>query len=183
MASRTPALFQRWYDELLEEAPQEIVDHMQSSRNFYLTQALPSFAEKPKVIPFTADQSLFRVIGKEDGHTGPFWSRNLPADDEATWRSKNAVLNRWNDIGAFIEATVPPPPAGLRGTIAPQISEADASKMLRGGNEQVFLPGPQSGALLRSKVKHYWHTGWNARAPVNPSQASVRVGNPTECDL
>ena len=185
MARRSDALFRGWFDELLAEVPPDMATFMRNSESWYLDEVLPSFANKPSVVHFGAggQTSLFRVIGKPDGHKGPFWSRNMPPDDEGAWRSTNAVRNDWNDAGAFIEATVPPPPAGLQGTIAPQVSGADPDMMLRGGEEQVFLPGGRDGAIAQDQVKHYWHTSWNDRAPTSPSRASLRAGNANECDL
>ncbi|QUJ76585.1 hypothetical protein KDD17_00455 [Sulfitobacter albidus] len=182
LARRTPELFKEWYDDILRQLPEESARHMRASEGYYLNNVLPSFSSKPEVIPLTGDGALFRVIDKPDGHTGGFWSRNIPDDDEAVWRSRNAVLQGWNEGGAFIKATVPPPPAALRGPIAPQISEADPNMMLRGGDEQIFLPGPREGAIGEDQVTDYWHTGWNDRAPTSPSRASMRAGNPNECD-
>ena len=105
----------------------------------------------------------------------------MPPDEESVWRARDAVLNDWNEAGAFIRAELPPPPAGFIGEIAPQ-KLADG-QMLRGGGEQVWLPGPRSGSVSRDQVKDYWHTTWNDRAPTSPSRASLRAGNPNECDL
>ena len=177
-------LASRWYDELLSDPklPPYLRQQAEASPDFFRRQ-LATFGSKPHYETFTPKQSLYRVIDKPDGHTGGFWSKAIPPDDEAAWRARDAVKNGWNEAGAFIRAEVPPPPAGLVGEIAPQQLENYPGKMLRGGGEQVWLPGPKEGAVAQTQVKEYWHTAWNDRAPINPSRASLKAGNPNECDL
>lgn len=172
----------RWYEELLSDPslPSYLRQQAEASPDFFRKQ-LATFGSKPRYETFTPGQSLYRVIDNPDGHAGGFWSKAMPPDDEAAWRARDAVLNDWNEAGAFIRAEVPPPPAGLVGEIAPQ--KLNDGIMLRGGGEQVWLPGPREGAVSKSQVKEYWHTAWNDRAPVNPSRASIKSGNPNECDL
>ncbi len=175
-------LAQKWFDEIIEELPvgSHIRTHMEASRGFYLTQVLPSFSKKPKVIEFSSGQKLYRVIGEKDGIGGPFWSRSIPDDAEDIWRSQNAVRNSWNHAGAYVRASVPPPDSALIGEIAPQKLPNHPGMMLRGGGEQIFVPGPQGAAISKGQVDKYWHTNWND--PQNPSIGRVRAGNPNECD-
>ena len=174
----------QWAEELLADPnlPRYLREQAEASPDFFRRQ-MATFGSKPRYESFTPNQSLYRVIDNADGHTGSFWSKSMPPDDEALWRARDAVKNDWNEAGAFIRAEVPPPPAGFVGEIAPQALENHPGQMLRGGGEQVWLPGPRSGAVSRDQVKDYWHTAWNDRAPSSPSRASIRAGNPNECDL
>lgn len=176
-------LTDQWYDELLADPnlPAYLRQQAEASPDFFKTQ-LKTFGSKPRYEVFSPRQSLFRVIGNPDGHMGGFWSKVSPPEDEAVWRARDAVKNIWNEAGAFIRVEVPPPPAGLVGEIAPQELKNHPGKMLRGGGEQVWLPGPREGAVSRDQVKDYWHTGWNDRAPTTASRSWFKVGNPNECD-
>ncbi|PXW80824.1 hypothetical protein BZA02_105318 [Ruegeria sp. P4] len=172
----------KWAEEFLADPnlPRYLREQAEASPEFFRKQ-LATFGSKPRYETFAPGQSLYRVIDNADGHTGGFWSKSMPPDEESVWRARDAVLNDWNEAGAFIRAELPPPPAGFIGEIAPQ-KLADG-QMLRGGGEQVWLPGPRSGSVSRDQVKDYWHTTWNDRAPTSPSRASLRAGNPNECDL
>lgn len=93
-------------------------------------------------------------------------------------------MNEWNDGGAFVKGSIPPPEAVLIGEIGPQDlgSARQAPKsgqMLEGGGEQIWVPRHAAGPHTR--VDEYFHTNWNA--PTSPSRATLRAGNPNECDL
>lgn len=184
-AENVDILAKRWHAEILADAtcPPYIREFATSNPDFFEKQ-LKTFSEKPEFLEFNKQpQFIYRVIQSPDGHTGSFWSRSEPPQSEAEWRARDAVLNDWNEGGAFIRAEVPPPPAALVGKIAPQELPAHPGHMLRGGGEQVWVPGPREGAIGRDQVKEYWHTPWNERAPVSATRATSRAGNPNECDL
>jgi hypothetical protein len=143
---------------------------------------MTTFGSKPRAINFSDEATtLYRVIDQPGKIEGNFWSRAEPPGDEATWRSRDAVRNDWNEGGAYVSASVPPPPAGFVGTIGPQASQNDPTKMLRGGGEQVYIPGRP--AVPEEQIEHYFHTNWNERAPVVPSRATFQAGRTGECDL
>ena len=178
-------LAERWGKEILADpaCPPSIREFAEANPAFFLDK-LKTFSDKPEFITFDGPpQSLYRVIKEPNGHTGAFWSRAEPPTTEAEWRARDAVRNDWNEGGAFIRAEVPPPPAGLVGKIAPQELPLHPEHILRGGGEQVWLPGPREGAISRDQVKSYWHTDWNERAPQSPTRATMRAGNPEDCDL
>ena len=52
----------------------------------------------------------------------------------------------------------PPPPAGLVGEIAPQELIDHPGQMLRGGGEQVWLPGPRGSSVQQGQVEDCRHT-------------------------
>lgn len=175
----------RWHVEILADpaCPPYIKDFAVANPAFFESQ-LKTFSEKPTFLEFDKQpQSIYRVIKEPDGHIGSFWSPKEPPGTEAEWRARDAVLNKWNEGGAFIRAEVPPPPAALIGNIAPQPLPQHPGQMLRGGGEQIWIPGPREGAIGRDQVKEYWHTPWNERGPVSATRATSRAGNPNECDL
>ena len=174
----------RWRDELLADPqlPPSLRSFLEENPGGQALSILETFSERPQAFDFTSNPTtLYRVIDRPSGIGGGFWSRAEPPSDEATWRSRDAVRNTWNEGGAFVSATVPPPPAGLVGPIAPQVSEADTSMMLRGGGEQVFIPGRP--AVPETQVEQYFHTDWNDRAPVAATRATSQAGRTGECDL
>lgn len=178
-------LAKRWHAEILADpnCPPSIKSFATDNPDFFESK-LKTFSEKPGFVDFEKQpQSIYRVIGEPDGHTGGFWSPKEPPQTEAEWRARDAVLNGWNEGGAFIRAEVPPPPAALVGKIAPQPLPDHPGKMLRGGGDQIWLPGPREGAISRDQVKEYWHTPWNERGPVSATRATSRAGNPNDCDL
>lgn len=63
---------------------------------------------------------IYRVVTDQDGHAGQFWSPRKLLKTEAEWRSRDAVMNKWNKGGAYIVVQVPPPPAAFIGEIGPQ---------------------------------------------------------------
>ncbi len=174
----------RWRTELLADPKltPELRTFLQQDVGGRATDMLKTFSTKPTVVNFSeSPRTLYRVIDGPEKINGSFWSRAEPPSDEAAWRSRDAVLNGWNEGGAYVSAAVPPPPAGLVGTIAPQISDVDPTKMLRGGGEQVYIPGRP--AIPESQMRQYLHTDWNDRAPVSATRATSQAGHAGECDL
>ena len=179
-------LAERWHREILADPKcPAYIREMEAADPAYFRKELKTFSEKPQFIEFgDQPQSLYRVIGKPNGHTGTYWSRAEPPSSEAAWRSRDAVRNDWNEAGAFIRAEASPPPAGLVGPIAPQEIPGHPGKILRGGGEQVWLPSKLgSPPISEDQVKAYWHTPWNERGKVSATRATSRAGSPDDCDL
>lgn len=140
---------------------------------------LETFDSKPTYRIFQPGDRLYRVIGDEGSIGGRFWSPNKPPSTEAEWRSRDAVLNDWNNGGAYVVAEVPPPPAAFEGEIGPQDlgQVGKDGMMLDGGGTQTFM----IESVPSGSVREYWYTEWNA--PTSALQAARNTARWKECDL
>lgn len=181
---RLSAQAETWADDLLAQA--DLPDIIKSMSRDDLVRQMRTFGSRPVLRTFGDNETMnvYRVVSNEGQIPGGFWSRSTPPDTEEAWRARDAVMNEWNDGGAFVRSSIPPPEAVLIGEIGPQDlgsarSAPKPDQMLEGGGEQIWIPRHAEGPQVR--VDGYYHTNWNA--PSSASRAMVRAGNPNECDL
>lgn len=182
---RLNQLAERWCDDLI--ADPRTPASLKSLPRSVLLDSMKTFGARPALRTFAAGEKMtvYRVVGSEGQIPGGFWSRSIPPETEDAWRSRDAVLNEWNDGGAFVKSTIPPPDAVLVGQIGPQDLGAPGRKapkpgyMLEGGGEQIWVPRHADGPATR--VSEYYHTPWNE--PVFATRSIVRAGQAGECDL
>ena len=181
---RLSAQAEVWADDLL--AQPNLPNIIRSMSRDDVVRQMKTFGSRPTLRTFGDGETMdvYRVISNEGQIPGGFWSRSMPPDTEEAWRARDAVMNEWNDGGAFVKSSIPPPEAVLIGEIGPQDlgTARDFPKpdqMLEGGGEQIWIPRHADGPQAR--VDGFYHTNWN-----NPSSAirtNVHAGNPNECDL
>ena len=172
----------RWQKELLDDPklPPSLRSAIEADPERF-TKTLKTFGSKPECRVFQPGDKIYRVVKDQDGHVGQYWSPRKPPKTEAEWRSRDAVLNKWNKGGAYIVVEVPPPSAAFIGEIGPQ-KIGKTGKYLEGGGTQIWLPRKGSKPAVKpSQVKEYWYTDWNA--PTSAVRAARNAGKIDECDL
>lgn len=182
---RLQKLADEWADDLLRSA--DTPASIKAIPHTVLVDTMRTFGARPALRTFAAGEtmSVYCVVGNQGQISGGFWSRSVPPETEEAWRRRDAVLNEWNDGGAFVQSTIPPPDAVLIGQIGPQdLGKAThkapkPGQMLEGGGEQIWvLRGPDGPG---TRVSDYYHTPWNE--PVSATRPLIRAGRAGECDL
>lgn len=168
-----------------------------------LLEQIAKYSGSPRVRNFEDEpMTLYRVVAKEHSSGGDFWSPTAPPSSEAAWRSRDAVLQNWNEGGAYVVMRAPPPKYGLVGEVGPQISENNAELALRGGGQQVWFPktkGPVDGKydaiapfdtldsindhIRNSEGGGFYLTPWNNKLQSPAQRGLIQAGKSGECDL
>ncbi|OCX63727.1 hypothetical protein BFP70_12025 [Thioclava sp. SK-1] len=165
--------------DLSDVERQAVSDLLAAANSPRFLGTLRTFGSKPSYRIFQPGDRVYRVINDESGIGGRFWSPEKPPKTEAEWRSRDAVLNDWNNGGAYVVADVPPPPGAFEGEIGPQdlTQVGKNGMMLDGGGTQTFM----IDSVPANSIREYWYTEWNA--PTSALQAARNAGKWTECDL
>ncbi len=173
-----------WADDLLKMPG--LPSSIKNLDRSILVDVMTTFGRKPAVKTCAENETMtvYRVIGHEGQIGGPFWNRSIPPSTEDAWRKRDAVLNEWNNGGAYVRSSIPPPDAVLVGEIGPQDlgNAAKAPKpgqMLDGGGEQIWIPRDPKGPA--SRIDQYMFTEWHA--PTAALRAVRNAGKIDECDL
>lgn len=165
-----------------------------------LLKQIDKFNGTPRIRDFEAEpQTMYRVVQNRHGAGGDYWSPNAPPSTEAAWRSRDAVLQNWNEAGAYVVMRAPPPKYGMVGEVGPQVSENNAALALRGGGGQIWFPkagGPDArqqiapfesidevfDQIRNTEGGGYYLTPWNNRVQSSALNNRIRPGAISECD-
>ncbi|OCX61459.1 hypothetical protein BFP70_15410 [Thioclava sp. SK-1] len=106
-----------------------------------LLEQIEKFNGTPRIRDFeTEPQTLYRVVQSKYSSGGDYWSPSAPPDTEAAWRSRDAVLQNWNEAGAYVVIQTPPPRYGMVGEVGPQRSTNNPDLALLGGGTTGVVP-------------------------------------------
>ncbi|MBA3684147.1 MAG: DUF4150 domain-containing protein [Planctomycetes bacterium] len=126
-----------------------------------------TFSDPPVPVELPPGTPIYRVVGLHpkygtNDYRGECWSLEPLPPTEEEWRRDYAVLSSWNGDGGFIRHILDKPLKAWRGKTGPQ-DIPERGYILRGGNEQIWIPSNTVDPLANGKGKRQvtQRTPWN----------------------